>query len=207
MFSILGVLLISIYIADFLTGFFHWLEDTYCSDNTIHGRLLGHFIGKYVCDPNIDHHLRSHEMVDGGTFFTRNLIPWLMALSASMVALLIDWYGWWFTWHWSLYATFWFASMGNEIHRLNHMRDNQLNPFQLFLRDSGLIQARTQHSLHHKPPFDRHYCVLVSFNNAWLERVKFWRRTEWFLFTVFGLKTQRENRRDVNMGKSVASEP
>ena len=42
-------IIISILIADFLSGLVHWMEDTYCLESLP-------LIGKLVCKPNIDHH-------------------------------------------------------------------------------------------------------------------------------------------------------
>lgn len=199
MFTTLGILIVCVVVADIITGVAHWLEDTYCSDDMVHGRLLSKFVGQYVCEPNIDHHLRPRDLVNGGNFVVRNLVPWGLALAAVMLFALIDWCCSWINWPWAVYFTIWLSTFGNEIHRANHMRDSELNPLHLFLRESGLVQSQRQHMLHHKPPFDGYYCAMISFNNAWMDRIHFWRGLEWILFTVFRIPTRREDRRDTFM--------
>ena len=50
MLKTLGTIVVCWWAADFLTGFFHWLEDTYC----LEGMPL---IGSFICEPNIEHHI------------------------------------------------------------------------------------------------------------------------------------------------------
>jgi len=71
MLKIIGAFFVCLWCADFLTGFFHWLEDTYC---------LEHYplIGQFICEPNIEHHVDPQLMVRTGTFISRNLLQWSM---------------------------------------------------------------------------------------------------------------------------------
>jgi ubiquitin-conjugating enzyme E2 variant len=191
MFEIIGTVLVCFVVADFLTGFFHWLEDTYC----LEGLPL---VGQIICEPNIDHHLDPNLMVRTGSFFSRNLLSWSLGVAAAAALWSVG------LGSWPVYLTLLFASFGNEVHRWNHM--NQSNRFAEFLKDSGLVQSRKQHSMHHKPPFTSNYCILGSFTNAVLERVRFWRRLETAIAVVTGISPKRENRRDYAMAKKVRPE-
>jgi len=182
MFELIGMFFVAMWAACFISGFFHWLEDTYCLDDTP-------IIGSYICEPNIDHHVDPNLMVRAGTFISRNKLQWAMAASAFGLIWLAG------------YASlFWLMTMvivgfANEIHRWNHMSRNE-NSFIKFMKDTGLIQVQRQHSLHHVAPYKRYYCVVTSFPNAILERINFWRGLERVFLIVFGLHPKREGRRD-----------
>ena len=181
MLKIIGSVFVCLWVADFITGFAHWLEDTYCLENYP-------LIGKFICEPNIQHHIDPQLMVRTGTFISRNILQWGMCAAAFGLLWLIGW-GNVYT-----FLTLAFASMGNEVHRWNHKA--KCGKFVTFLKDFGVIQAQRQHSLHHKHPHDKYYCVLTSQVNAVLERVNFWRRLEWVVQKLTGIKPKRENRRD-----------
>ena len=180
MFYYIGYFLVSLWIADFITGCFHWLEDTYCTENMP-------LIGGFICEPNIDHHIDPQLMVRTGSFISRNIFQWGLALSV----LLILWLFGFATPFLAL--TLLLSSFGNEVHRWNHM--NKDNNFVAFIKETGLIQLQKQHSLHHKPPHTQYYCVLTSQVNPVLERLNFWRRLEW-LMSFTGIHPKREDRRD-----------
>lgn len=191
MLAMLGLFILCLIYADLIVGHVHWLEDTYCTDGMP-------WIGEIICDPNIDHHLDPQLMVREGTFISRNTIPWVMGVTGCVIFYLSG------ITHWGFYLTALFASFGNEVHRWHHVKEANLGKLPAFLCESGIVQPRRQHSLHHKPPFNNYYCVMIAFNNAWMERVGYWRILE-CLFRLFGLQTKRENRRDAVMSKTVDS--
>lgn len=164
--------LISILIADWLTGFFHWLEDNYATPNWPFRIGIS----------NIEHHQWPGLMGRMGSFVSRNLIPVAMAG--------IGWpLGYWFGLPaWPLLLVCGFAAMGNEVHVWNHRAKN--NALIEFLKDTGIFQTSRQHARHHRPPYERTYCTLLNFNNAWLDRVQFWRGLE-LCFRLCGLHSKR----------------
>jgi len=162
MFEFLGQLIVIVLCADFLTGFFHWLEDTYCRKDWLF----------FICNENIEHHQKPNEIATAGNFFSRNrsILPFFICGIS-----VLYWSGFW---HWQYVLCWTLASLGNEVHYWNHKRTKDLNGFQRFMSNSGLIQSRTQHNYHHSAPYDRCYCVLTSFTNAVLDRIYFWRFIE-----------------------------
>ena len=172
----IGMLFASLWMADFLSGFFHWLEDTYCTKGMP-------IVGKLICDPNIEHHRDPGLLVRAGTFVSRNVFQWV-ACAVIFVALLL--FGW--------ASRFWFMallflSFANEVHRWNHV--SRPGRWIQLIKDVGIIQSHRQHALHHKPPFDRNYCVLTSQINPILEAIGFWRGLEWFVFRLTFIKPKR----------------
>ncbi len=162
MFEILGQLVVIVLAGDLIAGFFHWLEDTYC----MRGYLFA------VCDRNIEHHRSPTHMGRKHSFLERNKSTAALFVIGILLLWALD------LLVWQAIATVFVASCGNEIHYINHRRLDELNPLQRFLADSGLIQSRVQHNRHHRAPYDRLYCVIVSFNNEVLERIRFWRGLE-----------------------------
>ncbi|MEM7453550.1 MAG: fatty acid desaturase CarF family protein [Planctomycetota bacterium] len=181
MLKFIGTFFVCLWVADFITGFAHWLEDTYCLEDYP-------VIGGFICEPNIEHHIDPHLMVRTGTFFSRNILQWSLCAGAFGLLWLIG-LGNIYT-----FMILLLASFGNEVHRWNHM--SKPGPVISFLKDFGIIQAHRQHSMHHKPPHKRYYCVLTSQVNAVLERVNFWRKLEWVVEKTTGISPKREGRRD-----------
>lgn len=173
--SITLQIIICILIADFLTGFFHWLEDTYCLETTP-------LIGKGVCKPNIDHHQFPTLIAKMPNLIKNNY----QAMSIALAVCIIFYFFGFFCWQLILVAIL--AGFGGQVHLWNHQVKSSY--FVEFLKDAGLIQSQKQHSKHHIPPYDKYYCALINFNNAWLDRINFWKKLEW-LFDKFGLKVKR----------------
>ncbi|MFT5301242.1 MAG: hypothetical protein ACI87E_003652 [Mariniblastus sp.] len=181
MLKLIGAFFVCLWAADMITGLFHWLEDTYCLDSMP-------LIGNFICEPNIEHHLDPQLMVRTGNFLSRNWFQF--SIGGGIFA------GLWLIGFANVYtlATVLMASFGNEVHRWNHM--SKSGRIVSFLKDTGLIQMQRQHSLHHRPPHNRYYCVLTSQVNAVLEAVNFWRRLEWCVKLTTGIGPKREDRRD-----------
>ncbi|MEM9410003.1 MAG: fatty acid desaturase CarF family protein [Planctomycetota bacterium] len=188
----IGTLLLCWWSADFLTGFFHWLEDTYCLESMP-------LIGGFICEPNIEHHLDPHLIVRVGTFFSRNVFQWALCGVIFSVLFIIG-FGNAYS-----FLTLLFASFGNEVHRWNHM--SRSGPWITFVKETGLIQSQRQHALHHRPPHTNYYCVLSSQLNPVLERLCFWRGLEQVVQSITGIKPKRKKRRDSVLRKNGASKP
>ena len=161
-------------VADFFTGFFHWIEDTY-------GLPSWPIIGEAVIQPNIMHH-RSPLLFTMSSFICRN---YQVVGMATFFVLIVSLLGY-LTWHVFLVALL--TSCGNEVHSWSHKRPR----FWLarFLQDCSLIQTPQQHAKHHKKPYDKYFCTLTNVLNPCLELVRFWRGLELALRCV-GVKPMR----------------
>jgi len=159
-------------IADLVTGVFHWLEDAYATKDWPFG------IGKH----NIEHHQQPGLIGRMGTFFTRNLVPVTMALVISPILILCgaDFY-------WVLLIAF-FTSMGNEVHAWNHRSHN--NFLITYLQEAAIVQTKHQHARHHRPPYNKCYCVLGNMVNPILDYFQVWAKLE-FIIAMIGIKVKR----------------
>jgi len=175
--SIIITVVCCVLVADFITGVVHWTEDTY-------GLPSWPFLGGFVIEPNIEHHLRPTLLGTMSNLALRNyqaVVP-LGVVSAAAV--------WWFGWSaWPFALTLSLASVGNEVHTWNHRRSN--NAAIRFLQDAGIVQSPRQHAKHHRAPFDKYFCTLTNITNEALELVQFWRRLEWLILVVFRIAPKR----------------
>lgn len=146
--------------ADFLSGFFHWLEDTYCREGLP-------FVGELICDPNIEHHNNPTAMVEGKTFRDRNWVQFAIAWPVAFICLMAGW--------WPAALTLYLLSFANEIHAYNH---GVQPPLVLsLLRESHILQDNRGHAVHHGLPKTT-YCVMTPFLNPVLDEFGFWRSLE-----------------------------
>lgn len=168
-----------ILIADFLTGLFHWAEDTYSTNNWKEPLL------SQVVLPNINHHKQPSAIAAMGNVFTRNYVSVFLFLCVFFVLFLIGFESL------DLFCIGLLASFGNEVHVWNHRKADQNNRLIQFLQDACLVQTRAQHNKHHVTPYDRYYCTLTNVMNAALESIHFWRIVERLLFVLFSLSPAR----------------
>lgn len=164
----LGILLL----ADFITGFVHWLEDSYWSPETP-------ILGKWIVVPNLAHHK------NGQDFLQKS---WLESswdlLAAGIVTLLIAFYFHCVTWELLLFAVI--MVNANQIHKWAHITRYKNKPRIIGLLQKMYVLQRTEHhGQHHRKPNDSHYCTVTNWLNPILDRSQFWRGLE----KIFGAKT------------------
>jgi ubiquitin-conjugating enzyme E2 variant len=166
-------IIITVLIADFVSGFFHWLEDAYGNESwPVTGRL--------VTRPNTLHH---HDP----RHFTQHTwweSSWDL-LCLGVVVLLITWATGLLTWHIWLFVAL--GVNANQIHKWAHQTRAENGPFITALQRLRLLQTPRHHARHHTDPKNSHYCVLTDFLNPVLDRIGFWQGLEsliWRLFRV-----------------------
>jgi plasmanylethanolamine desaturase len=166
-------IIITVLIADFISGCLHWFEDAYGHEDwPITGRL--------ITKPNTLHH---HDP----RYFTRHSwfqSSWdLMCLCA--VILAVAWLCGVLTWQVWLFVVL--GSNANQIHKWAHRTPAENGLIITFLQHIRLLQTPRHHAHHHTNPKESHYCVLTNFLNPILDGVGLWQRVEsliWKLFRV-----------------------
>lgn len=162
------LMVLSAYItADFVTGFFHWLEDTYGN------KSWGSWLYKAVVLPNIEHHNNPRKFTQS-SYWERTELSWYLAFPFIFVGLSTG--HWWF----ALFGLF--ALNANEVHCWAHRRDN--NPAIRFLQFAHVVQNTKHHGIHHRPPYEKRYCVMSPWVNPVLDGLRFWRGLELVLGSV-----------------------
>ncbi len=157
-------------IADFLSGFWHWIEDRYFEETWP-------IVGDYIAKPNTLHHAKPSAFLDQ-TYLSRNWTTILPAVTAMFLGLLAGMH-----WQWSL--VFVFVSQANEIHAWAHQK---CSAWIRVLQDVGLLQSCRHHGEHHRSPFDEKYCVMSNWLNPFLDALDFWFTLEWIVEKTTGLK-------------------
>lgn len=165
--------IVTILIADFFTGLFHWLEDAYgCADFPITGRLF--------TKPNILHH---HDP----RYFVRHSwlqSSWDLALFCALI-VAVAWRFHLLSWQVWLFA--FVGANANQIHKWAHRSRQENGRLITFLHDCHLVQSPAHHAGHHTNPKTSNYCVLTDFVNPVLDRLRFWSGLERLLQRLFSV--------------------
>jgi hypothetical protein len=161
--DLLGVLALAagvLLVADFISGLFHWLEDSY-------GDPSWPLVGRLVTQANIIHHFEPRHM----TYHS-----WLSSargpMAGAAVLLAVAYLAQVPIWPVFLLAIV--LGNANEIHKWAHRSRKENGRLITSLQRVGLLQSRRQHAKHHQARKDSHYCVVTNYLNPVLEGVRFW---------------------------------
>ena len=147
--QIIGGLLL----ADFLSGLIHYWLDKHADPNS------------FAMKTNAMHHERPNDFL-GLTFIDRNRV--MITIGALFIVAVV-----WL----DLISPFtlslaFFGILSNEFHAMSHRSDNP--KVIRALQRIGLICSRKQHAQHHRG-YEVSFCIITSWLNPILERIKFWR--------------------------------
>ena len=176
-------IIIGFFIADLLTGTFHWFEDNYfhyCLDYPIINKIskaneLHHFfprdITHYTYIENMSYTLPA----------TVILILFILLIRPSFVLN-----------HPFMFISFFiFSSSSNIIHRFSHERNCERHPIVSYLQKQKVLVSSDEHKKHHDEP-NCNFCVISPFSNYILERIHFWRSLEFIIDKMFGIVPHRK---------------
>mmetsp|Transcript_2065 Transcript_2065/g.6199 ORF Transcript_2065/g.6199 Transcript_2065/m.6199 type:complete len:323 (+) Transcript_2065:45-1013(+) len=162
-------------LGELFSGAFHWATDNY-------GRLETPVVG-FACAAFQGHHLApwtiSHRSVFNNVYKIAGATLPLLGLGlallppsgAACVAVM-----------------FYLQLVAQEFHRWSHTPPSKLPEWKRRLQRAGVALPVPEHIAHHKPPFDKHYCILTGRLNRILdsEPVLLWRRLEALVYRVNG---------------------
>lgn len=166
---------------DFVSGFVHWLADTYGSERTP-------FVGASFIKWFRLHHIYPQDICTHG-FVTTNgntCIP-----AAPLVGFCLP-----FIWEEEASATRVFFALTTVLMTAATVATNQFHKWAhadvpprvaRWLQNRRLILSPAHHSRHHAAPFDAHYCITNGWMNPLLDKIGFFGRLESGL-EKFGLK-------------------
>lgn len=180
-FTILVVLakIVAVWLAvDFISGCFHWLEDTY-------GNPFWPIVGRHVTKPNILHHYIPRAFVTNSWYLSSRLLILICALVVvASLALGV------FSWMVALAAVI--GANANHIHKSSHRTRHENGPFVVLLQRMKLIQSPSHHHRHHTHGKNSNYCVLTDFLNPVLDGIGFWRGLEWLIARTMNVKPRND---------------
>lgn len=162
-----------ILLADFISGLGHWFEDVY-------GNPDWPLLGKYVVQPNIQHHQTPRSFLVGSywyrnsTVFIPCIVLFIICAFTNLLCRQVVFF--------LLYL-----SQVNEVHAISHRRKSENWLFFQWLQKIGLIQSALHHGWHHKAPYDCNYCIMTEYLNPILNKIYFWTVLECGL-SFFGIQ-------------------
>jgi len=171
---VLGVAL-GLVAGELFSGTFHWATDNY-------GRLETPVVG-FACAAFQGHHLAPWTISHRS--FTNNVHKIAAAslpLTLACLAMLPPSGA-------AFFATLFYCQLlAQEFHRWTHTPPRHLALWQRRLQKAGIALPIAEHVAHHRPPFDKHYCILTGGLNELLDSkpLLFWRRLEAIVFRIWG---------------------
>ena len=158
---------------DFLSGFFHWLEDAY-------GSPFWPIVGRHVTKPNILHHYLPRAFVTNSWYLSSRLLLLICTL-LTLITLASG------AFNWMVALGLLLGVNANQVHKWSHRtRRENGRPVRL-LQQLRLIQSPAHHHQHHVLGKNTHYCVLTNFLNPILDRARLWTGLEWLIARTFGV--------------------
>jgi ubiquitin-conjugating enzyme E2 variant len=161
-----------VYLADFISGLFHWFEDRYGNPEW---PVLGHTIRE-----NQQHHHTPRSFLKGN-LWTRNREVWAIGTAFLLGFWALGWLN-----LFSVSAVL-FGMFANEIHAAAHRSPKENGRLITLLQKTGLLQSHKHHANHHRKGKDSHYCVMTNHLNPMLERVQFFQTLERIVKRLTGI--------------------
>jgi len=166
-------IIIGIIIADFLSGVFHWFEDTYIDYCTTIPALSN------IAKDNELHHYFPRAMLSHT--YLENMAVTLPLTGFSIVLIYLYNKDFVIKYIYMFITLFIFASTANVFHRFSHMRNCELPPIIKWLQYNKIIISHKDHSHHHTTSIDS-YCTVIPYTNYILDKIEFWRFLEYCIY-------------------------
>lgn len=176
---ILSKVIVTWLVTDFISGLFHWLEDSY-------GHPHLPIVGRYVTKPDLLHHYRPRKFVANSWFSSSDLLL-LICLLGLLIAFAMGRLS---------PMVFLSAVLGvnaNQVHKWCHRTRRENGRFIIAMQRLHLVQSPRQHNKHHLGKKDTCYCVLTDFLNPILDTCRFWRALEFLIYGLFRIKKRDDD--------------
>ena len=163
---ITGSVALAYLVADFISGLVHFLCDNLGDENTP-------IVGQSFIKPFREHHDNPTEMVNhdfietnGNTFLT----CFIGLFITFWIVLGQEGSGWLFFSNFMLMLGI-FISLTNQFHKWAHQRE--VPGWVGVLQKTGIILSPRHHGIHHRPPYEKYYCITSGILNPLLNRINF----------------------------------
>jgi len=178
--TVLLAIVVSMATADVISGLVHWGADTW-------GTVDVPIVGKHLIRSFREHHVDPSEICNHDFIETNGdscmvtlplLVPLLLApLPASTLAI--------FGYTFAVSLTFW-VMLTNQFHKWAHATPDQVPALIRVLQGAHIVLNAKMHYIHHRRPFDMHYCITTGWMNEPLASINFWKRLETLITKVTG---------------------
>jgi len=170
--------------ADFVSGFVHWLGDTW-------GSTTMPLLGKAFIRPFREHHV-DEKAITRHDFVETNGNNCLVSIPVAIAAVALPHTspGWVFI-SATLGAMIFWVMATNQFHKWSHMDE----PPALvgFLQRLHLVLPPEHHRVHHTAPFNKYYCITVGWMNKPLMMVHFFPALESLVTRLTGLLPRQDD--------------
>lgn len=167
----------TVFMADFISGLVHWLEDAYARPDM---KLVGR-----IAEENLRHHAKPREFLKKSWWESSSdlLLIGLMVILASLL-----------THTFSLWLLFFvlLTINANQIHKWSHQGPRENPRIVTWLQKNKILQTAREHAKHHSGEKNTHYCVITNYLNPVLEKIGFWKRLEDGIEFVAGIKRRTD---------------
>ncbi|KAF3453485.1 hypothetical protein FNV43_RR03925 [Rhamnella rubrinervis] len=75
-----------------------------------------------------------------------------------------------------------------QFHAWAHCPKSRLPQLVVALQGHGLLVSRSQHAAHHRPPYNKNYCIVSGIWNEFLDKHKVFEKLEMVLFSKLGVR-------------------
>lgn len=170
--------------ADFISGFVHWLADTWGSTNL-------KVIGASLIRPFREHHVDAkaitrHDFIE--TNGNNCLISLWVGCICVFMPLDVDGYQPLLIFIMvSLGSMIFWVMMTNQFHKWSHYDAERAPKFVRFLQRAHLILPPSHHDIHHTAPFDQYYCITTGWLNWPLTKIGFFKGLERLVTITTGI--------------------
>lgn len=174
--------LVGLLFSDFISGFVHWMFDTWGSvDTPVFGRLAIRTFRHHHVDAKA---ITRHDFIEtNGHNITLTIIYGVSGLffviPSPEQASLHDV----FVVQCLLCATF-FTAFTSQVHKWAHM--DRPPRVIVLLQRARLVLSPDHHDVHHTAPYARNYCITVGWMNGPLRAVRFFETLEWIIASITG---------------------
>src|SRR5438067_4762022 len=188
-FLALSALMLGFVAADFVSGFVHWLADTWGSPDLP-------LIGNALIRPFREHHVDQKE-ITRHDFIETNGNNCFISIPAAVLAGVLA--------PGSVFAAAMLFSLTlavfgtNQFHKWAHM--DRPPRVAVALQRAGLILPADHHVIHHTAPYAKYYCITVGWLNEALFRLRFFQTLEKMVTAATGLIPREDD-----IGKRAALE-
>lgn len=174
-------------IADFISGFVHWMFDTWGSvDTPVVGQLAIRTFRHHHVDPKA---MTKHDFIETNghnwaltVIYTGLGFAFVDPRETEIVDLFVG--------HTFLVGTA-FVMVTSQFHKWAH--ETTVPRTVRWLQRVGLALHPDHHQAHHTAPYDQHYCVTSGWMNGPLKAIGFFRGLEWLVTQVTGALPRRDD--------------
>ncbi len=186
--------LVGILVSDFISGFVHWMFDTWGGvDTPVVGRLaIRTFRHHHVDQKAITRHdfieTNGHNIALTNIYSAAGLLVLRNLEDVTLLDVFICS---------SLVWATWFTAFTSQIHKWAH----QDKPPSLvaLLQRARLILSPDHHAKHHSAPYNRNYCITVGWMNGPLRAIRFFETLERTITAITGVLPREDD-----LGKETA---